>query len=169
LHTTDEALNVLINAPFLMFNDLHKDLHKDPMFKEKLGKSNGREVAGVYIFTHKETGAKYVGSSTQLAVRIQGYLKGSYKEYGKFLPFLTSEGLDKFTLKVIPIYSSLILKPELILEQYFLLDPSFNLNLSRVANAPGFRSKEMFMYNKDKTILIYHSNSLKDFLVKFGI
>jgi len=79
------------------------------------------------------------------------------------------EGLYKFTLTIMPLYSSPVLKPELILEQYFLLDPSFNLNLSRVANVPNFNNKEMYMYNSDKTILIYHSSSIKDFLVKFGI
>ena len=169
LHTTDEALKLLVNLPRLIFNCLHKDLYRDPYFIEKLGKMNGKEVAGVYIFTHKETGSKYVGSSTQLATRLQRYLSNTYVEYGKFLPFLTKEGLDKFTLEVIPIYSSLILKPELILEQYYLLDMSFNLNVSRVANVPGFKSKEIFMYNRDKTVLIYHSGSIKDFFVKFGI
>lgn len=169
LHVTDESLNDLINTPVIIFNDLHKDLNKDSVFKDKLGEAYGKAVAGVYIFTHKETGAKYVGSSVQLATRLSGYLKKSYKVYGKFLPFLTSEGLDKFTLTIMPLYSSPVLKPELILEQYFLLDPSFNLNLSRVANVPNFNNKEMYMYNSDKTILIYHSSSIKDFLVKFGI
>lgn len=68
----------------------------DPSFIEKLGKVNGKEVAGVYIFTHKETGAKYVGSSIQLATRLQRYLNNTYKEYGKFLPFLTKEGIERF-------------------------------------------------------------------------
>ena len=145
---------------------------KDPYFIEKLGKVKGKEVAGVYILViHivKETGAKYVGSSIQLATRLQRYLNKTYKEYGKFLPFLSKEGIEKFSLEVMPIYSSMILKPEIILEQYYLLDPSFNLNTSRVANVPGFKSKELFMYNKDKTILIYHSSSIKNFHVKFGI
>lgn len=169
LHVTDEALKALVNTPKLKFNNLNKSLYKDSSFIEKLGKMNGKEVAGVYIFTHKETGDKYVGSSVQLATRLQRYLSGTYKEYGKFLPLLSKEGLDKFSLEVMPIYSVMVLKPELILEQYYLLDPSFNLNVSRVANVPGFKSKEIFMYNKDKTTLIYHSDSIKDFYVKFGI
>lgn len=163
IYTTNEELKLLVNTPRLIFNSIHKDLYRDPNFIEKLGKINGKEVAGVYIFTHKETGAKYVGSSIQLATRLQRHLRNTYKEYGKFLPFLTKERLDRFTLEVQPIYSSLIFKSELILEQYYLLDTSFNLNVSRVANVPGFRSKEIFIYNKDKTILIYQSDSIKDF------
>ena len=54
-----------------MFEDLYKDLYKDPSFIEKFGKAEGRAVAGVYIFTHKERGAKYVGSSAQLATRLR--------------------------------------------------------------------------------------------------
>jgi GIY-YIG catalytic domain/NUMOD1 domain len=169
LYITEEGLKELVNTPKITFDSLYKDLNKDFKFSSKLGKNSSKEVAGVYIFIHKETGAKYVGSSIQLATRLQRYLSGTYVESGKFLPFLTKEGLDKFTLEVLPIYSSLILKPELILEQYFLLDPTFNLNLSRVANTAGFMSKEMYMYNKDKTILIYSSNSIKDFLTTFGI
>lgn len=104
-----------------------------------------------------------------MTTRIGGYLRGTNKEYGKFIPFLVKEGLGKFTLDVMPINFSTILKPELVLEQYFLLDPSFNLNTSRVSNVPGHSSKEMYMYNRDKTIWIYHDVMLKNFLTKFGI
>jgi len=93
--------------------------------------------------------------------------------YGKFLSFLDKEGLEKFSLQVIPLDSSMIFKAELILEQYFLVYPQFSLSVSRVrhvgARAPGFKSKEIFMSNKDKTTLLYHSDSIKDFHVKFGI
>jgi hypothetical protein len=57
------------------------------VFKDKLGEAYGKAVAGVYIFTHKETGAKYVGSSVQLATRLSGYLKKSYKCMGSFYLF----------------------------------------------------------------------------------
>jgi hypothetical protein len=169
IYITEEDLKELVDTPKIIFDNLYKDLYKDFNFELKLGKISSKEVAGVYIFTHKETGAKYVGSSKQLATRLQRYLRNTYKESGKFLPLFNKEGLDKFILEVLPIYSNLIFKSELILEQYFLLDPTFNLNLSKVANTPEFRSKEMFMYNKDKTILIYSSNSIKDFLTLFGI
>jgi hypothetical protein len=68
-----------------------------------------------------------------------------------------------------PLHSSVIFKGELILEQYFLLDPYFNLNTSRVVNQPKYNTKEIFMYNKNKTLLIYHSANMQNFLVKFGI
>lgn len=168
LHVTDEVLNNLINIPQISFGCLSKDLTKDLQFKDKLGVAN-RPVAGVYIFTPKWSGVKYVGSSTELATRLGGYLRSTHKEYGKFIPFLAEEGLSKFTLGVMSICFSTILKPELVLEQYFLLDPSFNLNTSRVANIPHHKSREMYMYNKDKTILIYHNDITKNFLTKFGI
>jgi predicted GIY-YIG superfamily endonuclease len=43
----------------------------------------------VYIFKHKETGAKYVGFSSQLAFRVYGYLKGRHKSIGRLIPLLT--------------------------------------------------------------------------------
>lgn len=165
LHVTDEVLNNLINIPQISFGCLSKDLTKDLQFKDKLGVAN-RPVAGVYIFTPKESGVKSVRSSTELATRLGGYLRSTHKEYGKFRPFLAEEGLSKFTLGVMPICFSTILKPELVLEQYFLLGPSFNLNTSRVANIPYHKSREMYMYNKDKTILIYHNDITKNFLTK---
>ena len=80
------------------------------------------------------------------------------------------EGLSAFKLVIFKLDSSKFNSQDaLILEQYFLLDPSFNLNTSRVVNAPNPNTKEIFMYNKDKTLLIYHSKVMKDFMTKFGI
>nr|ATI20540.1 hypothetical protein [Juglanconis juglandina] len=45
----------------------------------------------------------------------------------------------------------------------------FNLNTSRVINMPGDTSKKVFMYNADKTVLIFSSNSFKDLYLKFGV
>lgn len=169
LHITEEGLSLLVNTPRLKFDHLSKSLYKDSKFLEQLGKTNDREVKGVYIFTHKKTGSKYVGSSIQLASRLQRYLSGNHREYGKFIPFVNKEGLQNFSLEVMPLHSSVIFKGELILEQYFLLDPYFNLNTSRVVNQPKYNTKEIFMYNKNKTLLIYHSANMQNFLVKFGI
>jgi hypothetical protein len=83
LHVTDEALKDLVSIPKISFDSLSKDLIKDPYFKDRLGVAN-RPVAGVYIFTHKESGAKYVGSSVQLATRLERHLKSTYKVSGKF-------------------------------------------------------------------------------------
>jgi hypothetical protein len=168
LHTTEEVLSLLVNLPKFTYHNLSKDLLKDYDFVSKFGKK-GQEVPGVYIFTHVETGAKYVGSSVRLATRLYGYFSKGHKEVGKFIPFLYREGLDKFQLEIIPVKSSSIFKAELILEQYYLLNSVFNLNTSRVANIPGDPSKKVFMYNKDKTILLFSSPSFKDLEIKLGI
>ena len=61
-------------------------------------------------------------------------------------------------------------RSEIVLEQYYLLDPSFNLNTVRVANNPsGSNAKSLFMYNRDKTILYYSSTQQKDFIINLNI
>ena len=61
-------------------------------------------------------------------------------------------------------------RSEIVLEQYYLLDPSFNLNTVRVANNPsGSNAKSLFMYNRDKTILYYFSPQQKDFIINLNI
>jgi hypothetical protein len=61
-------------------------------------------------------------------------------------------------------------RPEIVLEQYYLLDPSFSLNTVKVANNPsGSNAKPLFMYNRDKTILYYYSMQQKDFINKLNI
>jgi hypothetical protein len=55
------------------------------------------------------------------------------------------------------------------LENYFLLDPSFNLNISRVAGLPNPKTRGIYLYNKDKDELIYSSKSLKDIARTLGI
>lgn len=102
IHITDEALKVLVNTPRLTFNDISKYLYKDQIFTDKLGKVNGKQVAGVYIFTHKETGAKYVGSSIQLATRLNRYLSKTYRVNGKFLPTrrVGKEGIENLVYRL---------------------------------------------------------------------
>ena len=60
------------------------------------GKSNYKGFFGVYMFIHKSTGQKYVGSSNLLRRRINYYLKGDFPLSGKFLPLLHKEGLKSF-------------------------------------------------------------------------
>lgn len=108
-------------------------------------------------------------SSVRLATRLYGYFSEGHKEVGKFIPLLYKEGIEKFQLEIIPVSSSSVFKAELVLEQYYLLNPAFNLNTSRVANIPGDPSKKVFMYNKDKTILLYSASSFKDLEIKLGI
>ncbi len=129
----------------------------------------------MYIFTDKTTGAKYVGSSSQLAVRLYGYLKERHKDIGLLVPLLKGGNLSNFILEVIQppsgeLNNNYDFRSEIVLEQYYLLDPSFNLNTVRVANNPsGSNAKPLYMYNRDKTILYYHSMQQKDFIVNLNI
>jgi len=105
-----------------------------------------------------------------LALRLRGYLNKTHKKTGKLIPLIEEKGLSRFKLEVIclPFYPEF--KPEIVLEQYFLLDPSFNLNTIRVANNPsGSSAKPLYLYNRDKSILYYYTLQQKDFISKLNI
>jgi hypothetical protein len=122
------------------------------------------------FFTLKFIGKKYVGSSSQLAVRLFGYLNKKYKTIGKFIPLLNKEKIFNFKLEIIPLYNNYSFRSEIVLEQFFLLDPSFNLNTIKVANNPsGSNAKPLYMYNRDKTVLYYSSIQQKDFIDNLNI
>lgn len=78
----------------------------------------------------------YVGSSSSLARRLIGYFKGTHADVGKFIPLLKKEGVNEFTLEVIPLTDEYYDSLELSIEQYFLLQYSskFNLNTLKVVN-----------------------------------
>jgi len=78
----------------------------------------------------------YVGSSSSLARRLIGYFKGTHADVGKFIPLLKKEGVNEFTLEVIPLTDKYYDSLELSIEQYFLLEYSskFNLNTLKVVN-----------------------------------
>lgn len=58
----------------------------------------------------------------------------------------------------------------MVLEQYYLLDPSYTLNTIRVANNPSAsNTKSLYMYNRDMSILYYSSTQQIDFIRKFNI
>jgi hypothetical protein len=154
-------LKDLLNSPRFVFNDLNKD-ETIKSIKDKIGSHSGKiQIPGVYIFRHKVTGQKYVGSSSQLAVRLNGYLKETHKPIGQLIPHashLNKEKLSNFVLEVIPLCNNYGFRSEIVLEQYFLLDPrasgfalakqpaSFNLNTVRVVNNPsGSNAKPLYM------------------------
>lgn len=170
ISVTKSTLKCMLNSPKLIFNDLHKKETMD-LLNEKIGLPYSKvQARGVYIFKHKYTSDKYVGSSSQLALRLNGYLNYTHRSRGKIVPMLKKDKLSHFTLEVICLAASFSLKAELILEQYFLLDPSFNLNTIRVANNPsGSNLKPLYMYNRDKTILYYYSTQQIDFIRKLNI
>lgn len=90
------------------------------------------------------TNEKYVGSSSQLALRLRGYFNQTHKISGKLIPLIKTKSLASFKLEVIclPYYSEF--RPEIVLEQYFLLDPSFNLNTIKVSNNPSGSTSQPF-------------------------
>lgn len=169
IEITEEILKDLIQRRGFIYDDLDKDETMESL-KAKIGSpSNKIQVSGVYIFKHKETGEKYVGSSSQLAIRLNGYFKDKHKAIGLLIPQLKGN-LSKFTLEVIPLYDNYEFRSEIVLEQYYLLDPSFNLNTVRVVNNPsGSNAKPLYMYNRDKSILYYFSMQQKDFITNLNI
>lgn len=105
-----------------------------------------------------------------MAFRLNGYLNQTHRSIGKLIPLIREKGLSSFKLEVIclPYYTDL--NPEIVLEQYYLLDPSFNLNTIRVSNNPsGSAAKPLYMYNRDKSILYYFTLQQKDFISKLNI
>lgn len=167
----DEELKVLINTPSFILTDLNSKSITKKILKEKLGLPNGKQrIPGIYIFTHLTTGRKYVGSSSMLAFRLNGYINFTHRESGLLIPLLKREQLKNFSLQVFPFYKNYTKGSEIILEQYYLLDPSFSLNTIRVANNPsGSNARNLYMYNRDMSILYYSSTQQIDFILKFNI
>jgi hypothetical protein len=98
------------------------------------------------------------------------YLNYNLLPTGKFITLLNTDKLSNFTLEIIPLVNNFNFRSEIVLEQYYLLDPSFNLNTIRVANNPsGSNAKPLYMYNRDKTILYYYSTQQKDFIINLNI
>jgi hypothetical protein len=168
---TDQMLKNMLAIDRLVFNDLSKDTIKSQEYIQNIGTYRGKiQIPGVYIWTHLSTGDMYVGSSSKLAKRLQGYFYGTHKSVGKFIPFLQLEGLSKFKLEIIPLKENYFANQELALEQYYLLHPEYNLNTLRIVNDfSGARSKALYMYNEDCTKLIYKSDIWEDFIFKLGI
>ena len=167
---SENTLNSLINMPRFVFNDLDKKETRSSI-DNKLGLPHSKiQQRGVYIFTCINTNEKYVGSSSQLALRLRGYLNKTHKNFGKLIPLIKKKGLSCFKLEVICLPSYTEFRPEIVLEQYFLLDSCFNLNTIKVSNNPsGSTSKPLYMYNRDKSILYYYTMQQKDFISKLNI
>jgi hypothetical protein len=170
LSTTDEKLNILINTPSIKIKNISdKTLTKN--FLEKNLKFNRTDsYPGIYIFTHVTSGKKYVGSSSQLYVRLRGYINLTQKTSGLLIPLLKKENLKHFSLEIFPFCNNYTKGSEIILEQYYLLDPSFNLNTLKVASYPGgSNAKSLYMYNRDMSVLYYSSSQQIDFIKNLSI
>ena len=167
----DEKLKCLLNTPSFLLTDLNNKSITRQVLKNELGIPYAKQkIPGIYIFTHLSTGRKYVASSTELALRLNGYINLTHKESGLLIPLLKKERLINFSLQVFPFRVNYIKGWEIVLEQYHLLDPSYTLNTIKVANNPsGSNNKSLYMYNRDMSILYYSSTQQIDFIRKFNI
>jgi hypothetical protein len=88
------------------------------------------------------------------------YFKGDYPLAGKFLPFLKKEGLKAFKLLIFKLdINKFSIKDALILEQYYLLDKTFNLNTLRVVNTGSSKGDGIYVYDLTCYTLYYHAKS----------
>ena len=130
------------------------------LLAELTGKSQYKGFSGIYIFIHKNTGHKYVGSSNLLRRRMVYYFKGDFPLMGKFLPLLQKDGQKAFKLIVFKLDSNIFSNQDaLILEQYHLLNKEFNLNTLRVVNAGSSKGDPVYVYDLTCSTLYYHAKS----------
>lgn len=170
---SQKELDELLSLPSVKF-DLPITNETHPSLLALIRKPHSkRSNTGVYIFTHKPTGNKYVGSSNDLARRFKQYFEKDLlfanKNYGLLIPLINKEGLDAFSLQVIVVPSSYPKYSYCFLEQYFLLDKSFNLNTQRIVNFRVNQGLKVFLYDLDCKTLYHSSNSLNAFCADLGI
>lgn len=164
LSVTDLKLEKLLKV-----KGIEVDLSSFPTFNretldlldESAGKSKYKGYSGVYMFIHKETNSKYVGSSNLLRRRLDYYFKGNYPLAGKFLPFLKAKGLKAFKLIIFKLDNEKFKNDDaLILEQYYLLNKEeYNLNMLRVVNAGSSKGDPVYVYDLNAKVLYYHAKS----------
>jgi hypothetical protein len=193
---TEAELARLKNIPGVRFK-LPLNDQTYPSFEGLVGKPNTRGIkAGVYIFTHIASGAKYVGSSNSLSRRLDQYFtfkhfnlsprpspgarpKGQ-KNSGLLIPLIKEEGFEAFNLEVLVIPENIGLEfnesnnlnfnfPYLFLEQYYLLHEKFNLNTQRIVNFRVNQGKTVYLYSLDGKILYYCGTSLHGIKGALGI
>ena len=164
---SETDLDNLLNGPKILFTDLSDRTSLMKMIT-KTGKDFG-SLSGIYIWTHVPSNKKYVGSAINLPTRLRSYFLKTNNN-GKFFPILNNFPISEFSLEVRFTPYSAHFRNEMVLEQYFLLDGTFNMNTVRVSNNPsGSNAKSLFMYNRDRSILYYGSTKQIDFVRELGI
>jgi hypothetical protein len=160
LVVTDSKLKQLLNVKGVELDFSISRHENKELLAELTGKSKYKGFSGVYIFIHKNTGHKYVGSSNLLRRRMDYYFKGNFPLIGKFLPLLHKEGLKAFKLIIFKLDSKIFSNQDaLILEQYYLLNKEFNLNTLRVVNAGSSKGDALYIYDLTCSTLYYHAKS----------
>lgn len=170
---TQKDLDTLLALPRVNF-DLPITDQTNPGLLGLIGKPGSkRSKAGVYIFSHKNSDKKYVGSSNDLARGFKQYFEKNTlfnnKDTGVLLPMMEKEELKAFTLEVTVIPSSYSKYSHCFLEQYYLLNKNFNLNTPKIVNFRVNQGFNIYLYDKDCKILYYSSNSLNAFCADLGI
>lgn len=170
---TQQELNKLKKIPGVKF-DLPFTKETYCSLLKLIGKPKTRlRKRGVYVFTHKETGNKYVGSSNSLSRRLFQYFNNLHfnqNNTGLLLPLIQKEGFSAFNLeiKVMPLELNTGYY-FLFLEQYYLLHSDFNLNVQKIVNFRVKQGTTIYLYNIDGTVLYYTSNSLNQIKDDLGI
>lgn len=172
VHTTDLELSALLASPQALYSGTDLSHHNNILSQIKVlsGVKGRNDIPGIYLWTYLPTGDQYVGSSSNLVVRLRGYFLHRHKLNGKLLPLFYSKPVTDFSLQIYLVGPSDAHRLEHVLEQYFLLMPSTTLNTIRVVNNPsGSNAKPLFMYNRDKSILYYSSTQQIDFIKLLGL
>lgn len=170
---SQEELDKLLNLPKVKF-DLPISKETYPALLALVSKPQSRRSnTGIYIFTHKITNSKYVGSSNDLSRRFKQYFEKNVlfnnKTTGLLLPLIEKEGFEAFTLDIIVIPSLYPKYSHCFLEQYYLLDKEFHLNTHKIVNFIVNQGYKIYLYDLNYKILYYTSNSLNEFCADLGI
>jgi group I intron endonuclease len=169
---TQQELDELLSLPKVNF-DLPLTDHTYPALSGLIGKPGFKRKAGIYVFSHKYSDKNYVGSSNDLARRFKQYFENnalfSNKDTGILLPMIEKENLKAFTLEVTVIPSSFSNYAHSFLEQYFLLDKRFNLNIHKIVNFRVNQGFKFYLYDMACKTLYYSSNSLNAFCADLGL
>lgn len=180
-----------VSLPYpLPNNDQHVHSVIGTMTKQKVNM-----VAGVYVLTLKQDGRQYVGSSGNISMRLRTYYNTKAKVSGRTMAGLMSSlGPTAFNLDVyiLPLGKFVQSSPMsdhyrttliLALEQYLILTlkPLLNdmlvvgggqtkyLGESLVLASTTSNSKLLYVYNADKTQLLYVDSSRIDFETELGV
>lgn len=160
---TQAELDKLKEIPGVTF-DLPLNDQTIEAFESLVGRPKSKLYkSGIYIFTHKPSGSKYVGSSNSLSRRLSQYFTFTHlkQNSGLLLPLIAKEGFNTFTLEVF------VMPPEfnsgyyfLFLEQYYLLYKDFDLNSQRTVNFRVTQGNGIYLYDAEGKTLFYSSRSI---------
>lgn len=140
-------------------------------FVNLVGKQRSQK-SGVYIFTHLESGSKYIGSSNNLSYRLSNYFRhedNKRNNTGLMLPMLREKGLGAFSLEVFIIPAEFSSDSYLFLEQYHLLNKKFDLNTQRTVQFRALRPHNVYLYDLEGKILYYSCSSFSKLQEYLGI